>query len=540
MSCHLPHRLTTIHRSVSMALLYSISYAALISNAQAATMGKTVITSAQHEPLSASIVVNDIQTPDFSASLADPTLYQQMGLTPTDSMTVRFQPTSATSGQLFITTTKPVSKPFADIVLTINDGAQRSVIPKTLLMPLDGSLSINPSKNSVTAAKKPNLPVISSSNAQPLLVTKGTPPPLLLASTEIDKPTVQGNNTVYTTDQSDANRLNNDGNSNNNLIAPITSNTSTSPTVALNSINAATPINDAPFKFDILNIQIIRQIQPKSVNKESLAKNSDIIVSTPMTPMSDNSPSTANTIANDTIPYNNNSSNSISTLGSNADISSISPDDTGSEFNYTVQRNDNLWVIAQQIAEKNNLDVQTVMSEIQAQNPKAFINKNANQLKADAQLSLPKYDVVPSQKKIQTAISEQRKHSRKANTPVIKKDTISKAASKAQTEKAQAAKRNEKPAIKKTQKLPTAQFSVLAPGHDGSADGTKAKAGMATGNGLSTDVLDILKSSRQSTADQAQRLSKTNAILGSYTKKLQLQNQKLAELQARLKKLRNQ
>ena len=540
MSCHLPHRLTTIHRSVSMALLYSISYAALISNAQAATMGKTVITSAQHEPLSASIVVTDIQTPDFSASLADPTLYQQMGLTPTDSMTVRFQPTSATSGQVFITTTKPVSKPFADIVLTINDGAQRSVIPKTLLMPLDGSLSINPSKNSVTAAKKPNLPVISSSNAQPLLVTKGTPPPLLLASTEIDKPTVQGNNTVYTTDQSDANRLNNDGNSNNNLIAPITSNTSTSPTVALNSINAATPINDAPFKSDILNIQIIRQIQPKSVNKESLAKNSDIIVSTPMTPMSDNSPSTANTIANDTIPYNNNSSNSISTLGSNADISSISPDDTGSEFNYTVQRNDNLWVIAQQIAEKNNLDVQTVMSEIQAQNPKAFINKNANQLKADAQLSLPKYDVVPSQKKIQTAISEQRKHSRKANTPVIKKDTISKAASKAQTEKAQAAKRNEKPAIKKTQKLPTAQFSVLAPGHDGSADGTKAKAGVATGNGLSTDVLDILKSSRQSTADQAQRLSKTNAILGSYTKKLQLQNQKLAELQARLKKLRNQ
>ena len=540
MSCHLPHRLTTIHRSVSMALLYSISYAALISNAQAATMGKTVITSAQHEPLSASIVVNDIQTPDFSASLADPTLYQQMGLTPTDSMTVRFQPTSATSGQLFITTTKPVSKPFADIVLTINDGAQRSVIPKTLLMPLDGSLSINPSKNSVTAAKKPNLPVISSSNAQPLLVTKGTPPPLLLASTEIDKPTVQGNNTVYTTDQSDANRLNNDGNSNNNLIAPITSNTSTSPTVALNSINAATPINDAPFKSDILNIQIIRQIQPKSVNKESLAKNSDIIVSTPMTPMSDNSPSTANTIANDTIPYNNNSSNSISTLGSNADISSISPDDTGSEFNYTVQRNDNLWVIAQQIAEKNNLDVQTVMSEIQAQNPKAFINKNANRLKADAQLSLPKYDVVPSQKKIQTAISEQRKHSRKANTPVIKKDTISKAASKAQTEKAQAAKRNETPAIKKTQKLPTAQFSVLAPGHDGSADGTKAKAGMATGNGLSTDVLDILKSSRQSTADQAQRLSKANSTLGSYTKKLQLQNQKLAELQARLEKLRNQ
>ena len=541
MSCHLPHRLTKLHRSVSMALLYSVSYAALISNAQAATMGKTVITSSQHEPLAASIMVTDIQTPDFTASLADTTLYQQMGLTPTDSMTVRFQPTSATSGQVFITTTKPVSKPFADVVLAINDGAQRSVIPKTLLMPLDGSMPISPSKDSVTAAKKPNLPVISSSNAQPLLVTKGTPPPLLLASTEVNKPTVQGNNTVYATDQSDTNRLNNDGNSNKNLTSPITSNTSTSPTVALNTTNAATPINDAPFKFDILNIQIIRQIQPNSANKENRAKNSDIIVSTPMSPMSDHSLSTANTVANDTIPYNNNSSNSISTLGSNADISSISPDDAiGSEFNYTVQRNDNLWVIAQQIAEKNNLDVQIVMNEIQTQNPNAFINKNANQLKADAQLSLPKYDVVPSQKKLQTAISEQRKHSRKANTPVIKKDTVSKAASKTQTEKAQAAKRNETPAIKKTQKLPTAQFSVLAPGHSGSADGTKTKAGVATGNGLSTDVLDILKSSRKNTADQAQRLSKTNSTLGSYTKKLQLQNQKLAELQARLEKLRNQ
>ncbi|WP_296193797.1 MULTISPECIES: FimV family protein [unclassified Psychrobacter] len=544
MSCHLPYRLTKLHRSVSMALLYSVSYAALISNAQAATMGKTIITSAQHEPLVASIMVTNIQTPDFTASLADSSIYQQMGLSPTDSMTVRFQPTSATSGQVFITTTKPVSKPFADVVLAINDGAQRSVIPKTLLMPLDGSLPINPSKNSVTAAKKPNLPTVSATNAQPLIVTKGTPPPLLLTSTEVNKPTVQGNNTVYATDQSDTNRLNNDGNSNNNFTVPITNNTNTSPTVALNSPNAATPINNTPFELDILNIQIIRQIQPNRANKENKAKNSDIIVSTPMSPMSpmsDHSLSTANTVANDTIPYNNNSSNSISTLGSNTDISSISPDDaSGSEFNYTVQRNDNLWVIAQQIAEKNNLDVQIVMNEIQTQNPNAFINKNANQLKADAQLSLPKYDVVPSQKKLQTAIGEQRKHSRNANTSVIKKDTISKAASKTQTEKAQAAKRNETLAIKKTQKLPTAQFSVIAPGHSGSADGTKTKAGVAAGNGLSTDVLDILKSSRQSTADQAQRLSKTNSTLDSYTKKLQLQNQKLAELQARLEKLRNQ
>ena len=189
------------------------------------------------------------------------------------------------------------------------------------------------------------------------------------------------------------------------------------------------------------------------------------------------------------------------------------------------------------------------MKEIKSQNPSAFINKNADQLKADAQLSLPNYDVLPSQQKLEAAISAQRQYNRKASIPVAKTTTttskpiskpISKQASKAAPENPQAAKRTAKPAVTKTQTLPKAQFSVIAPGHQGSADGTKTKSGMAAGNGLSTDVLTILKSSRQSTASQAQRLSKTSGTLESYTRKLQLQNQKLAELQARLKKLRNQ
>ena len=71
MSRHLSHRLTMVHRSVSMALLYSVGYAALMSNAQAATIGKTVITSAQHEPLAASIIVTDIKSTDFSANGLD-------------------------------------------------------------------------------------------------------------------------------------------------------------------------------------------------------------------------------------------------------------------------------------------------------------------------------------------------------------------------------------------------------------------------------------------------------------------------------------
>ena len=600
MSCHLSHRLTTIHRAVSMALLYSVGYASLMSNAQAATIGKTIITSAQHEPLAASIMVTDIKTADFSASLANSTIYQQMGLSPTDSMKVRFQATSATSGQVFITTTKPVSKPFADVVLAINDGAQRSVVPKTLLMPLDGSLPVTPANSNVRAANKPNLPIVSTTNAQPLTVRKGAPPPLLLASkassvdlsaskalatklpaSSIQLPSSQTSNlqtaniqvpktssslstastmTPINTTPSIANRLNNTADINKN-VAMQANTTNASTTSVLNNTKTA-PINEQAF--DILNIKITRQIQLK--NKNNDISNNTIMVNKPIATMLDKDASTAKIspdsttvdsnllgkISSSEAPYSNSSSNqsassqsvasntsSIIANASTVENTTADTSDNSSEINYTVQRNDNLWLIAQQIADKNNLDVQIVMNEIQTQNPNAFINKNADQLKADAQLRLPKYDVVPSQKKLQAAINEQRKHHAKANTPLVKKTTTPKAAPKAKTESAQA-KGTEKPAIKKTQTLTTAQFSVLAPGHDGSADGTKTKAVMETGNGLSTDVLDILKSSRKSTADQAQHLSKTNSTLGSYTKKLQLQNQKLAELQARLEKLRNQ
>ena len=601
MSCHLSYRLTSIHRAVSMALFYSISYAALVSSAQAATIGKTVVISAQHEPLVASIMVTDIENTDFSASLANSAIYQQMGLTPTDSMIVRFHPTSATSGQVFITTTKPMSKPFADVVLAINDGNQRNVIPKTLLMPLNDSLPIATSKNIVTGAKKPNLPVVSTTNAQPLTVRNGAPPPLLssgsskptlkaatLPERNVQSPnirvpviqtpsiqasssqipslqattipsglptavatTTQSNITTYAPSRLENGRLNNPIDmTNNSVMAGANNDNNTALTVSSNSTLSATSETDK--QFDILNIQITRQIQPKSQS------NTDMMVASPMAPKTLTPNEAAFTNKNKAIipndsnnmvaiaPLNNIPSNSNAwqkavtpktSIAAKNTSSQVSDKSASSEINYTVQRNDNLWVIAQQIAEKNNIDVQTVMKEIQTQNPDAFINRNANQLKADAQLSLPNYDALPSQQKLEAAISAQRQY-RSANTPVAKKPTASNPVSEGAN--TQATKHTEKPATTKTQFLPKAQFSVLAPGHEGSADGTKTKAGMVTGNGLSMEVLDLLKSSRQSTASQAQQLSKTSGTLESYTRKLQLQNQKLAELQARLKKLRNQ
>lgn len=603
MSCHFSHRLTTVNCAVSMALLYSIGYVAISSSAQAATIGKTVVTSAQHEPLTASILVTDIKTADFSASLANPIIYQQMGLTPTDSMTVSFKPTSATSGQVFINTTQPVSKPFADVVLAINDGGQRNVIPKTLLMPLDASVPIKPSKNIVTGAKKPNLPVVSAINAKPLTVRRGAPPPLisaprmtttlstaklpvLSAQTPIQAPTVtpslpaattstlQSNRPVYAPSRLDNGRLNsNRANTGNSVMTTAASGKTNSAAVnvanspieeklAANKVmankvasnnKATAEITDK--QFDILNIQITRQIQPSNKTNTGMMVNSSAV------PIpyknNENTVATVNTnnAVNTTAAPSNIPSSAIASpspnVSSNAEASSSTATNNASRtpVDYQVQRNDSLWVIAQQIAQKNDLDVQTVMKQIQTQNPNAFINKDADQLKADAKLSLPNYEVMPSQKNLEAAINAQRQYRLRTNIPDVKKTAsekseANKTASEQLSKTTQVAKNSEKITTTKTQTLPKARFSVLAPSHDadknGNADGTQAKAATATGNGLSTETLATLKASRQEAASQAQRLSKTNSALDSYTRKLQLQNQKLAELQARLKKLRNQ
>ena len=599
MSCHLPHRLTRIHRAVSVALLCSVGYVALLSGgAQAATIGKTVITSAQHEPLSASIMVTDIDAANFSARLANAAIYQQMGLSPTDSMTVRFQPTSATTGRVVITTTKPVSKPFADVVLAINDGNQSNVIPKTLLMPLNDSLPIAASKNIVSGAKKPNLPVVSTNNAQPLTLREGAPPPLVLSygsskttlnaakmpernlqlpntqapttqSSNIQAPSIStgvstaspttkqsSNSTTYAPSRLENGRLNSAANIKDNTVVTATNN---NYVASSSNSEAAKSVTDK--QLDILNIQITRQIQPKDKANTSMTVASPMAPKDPTLNESTSTSDITNTVQDVSIPENNINSinaalppNDVATkpidsqpvaskspvnkeYTSNSDMAASSTSNS-SKMNYTVQRNDNLWVIAKQIAEKNNIDVQTVMKEIQVQNPDAFINKNIDQLKADAQLSLPDYDVLPSQQKLEAAINAQKQYRSTATKTVKKKPTASKPVSKA--ESVQAAKNTAKPAVTKTQILPKAQFSVLAPGHEGRADGTKTKAGMTTGNGLSTDVLTILKSSRQSTASQAKQLAKTNGTLDSYTRKLQLQNQKLAELEARLKELKQQ
>ena len=693
MAWQLPYRPNRLHYAVSAALLCSMGSAILLPAAMAATIGKTTITSAQHEPLVAIISISDIKSSDFSANLANPKVYKQLGLTPTDAMSVSFIPTSASTGQLMISTSQPVSKPFADVVLAINDNGQRNTVPKTLLMPLDSaqpakrSERVKSAKPIVARAPKPNLPVISAptvtspvtkapiittSSTKPLAVKREAPPPLFAPSSSAANSGIS--NTANSKNSSappiarvaaapnlplaPASRfdLNTTANSapsmaktntldikNNRRVSsrptqpsppngdipinasakalqPISNRNETAISVEdINSVedvesveklksveglvkastsvasaDAATNVqqtllaqtpannrtqNDKPSlenqtaktsstNSNTLNIQVSRQITVRNspINKVDSTDSPTLALSFDESMASLNSDDTAKlnsqvadhlaTAADSAAPEpvatskDAADSASASTISARRETAATDSLPVANEkmVSYTVQRNDNLWLISKQIAEQNNLDISAVMSQIKTQNPNAFINQDADQLKANAELRLPNYEVIPSQSSIQAAISEQRARYLRANKKTAKAssekatadNTTSAASVSSQIAQAKPTKSANSTAKPATRTLPQARFSVVAPGGKGQADGTQTKADAATGNGLSTEVLASLKSSRQRTATQAQRTKLMNNSLGSYTQKLQLQNQKLAELEARLKKLRNQ
>lgn len=575
MSWHPPYQRTALHQALSAALMCSISTATLLSTAQAATVGKTTVTSAQYEPLVASIEISDIQTADFGASLASPVVYQQMGLTPTASMSLKFVPTSATAGRLVITTSQPVSAPFADIVLAINDGSRRNTVPKTLLMPLVTSVPVNraDSVNAISSTKqsfnqvlasrsKPNLPIVSAPIAVPLTLRRGAPPPLFATTTMqapiqastitpasamsvaalTNLPTLTLSPPLQTITRAKASVIqpNADSINANALSATNQQDVKQMPDAIINNstadledqLNFVAPSTEVDVQqrvvqkgivqhqiaqqqaaqakvaqsnlltSTVLNIQITRQITAYIDKNNKVASDKsatspflvDPVAKGDSTSLTDASTLTAQPTATSSMPVSDGAATNqrLSSLESNA-TESLAADPNLTTVNYTVQRNDNLWVISKQLAQKNNLDVRMVMKQIQAQNPEAFIDKDASLLRAHAQLSLPNYEVVPSEQSLQSAIAAQKRSTARAtdaDTDALKTSNLAKTTTKATNDT------NDTTSIAKPIDTPTTttktlsqpRFSALAPGHKGSADGTQTQAA-AAGNGLSTDVL---------------------------------------------------
>lgn len=434
MSWHKPHRTTLIHQAVLVSLLGTSSLAA-----HAVTLGQANVKSSQHEPLSATIEVTDIDAKNFNASVATADIYQQLGLSADAKISVHFTPTSATTGQIILSSKSPIAAPFADVVLNLNNNGEQVIEPQTLLMPLPsgGSFTL-PETNGQMLASDPyqNLPIAGAYDTSDSIDTAQTPTP---------------------------------------------------PTVGKKSAGKA--------KAENANVQA-KTLKEHTRHSKEMAETAE-------------------------------------------DFDDGQAPQAGSG-RYKVQSGDSLWSIANQIAKANNLKVGDVMKAIHAVNPNAFKGGKMSHLKANANLQLPDYETIPSQKAIQEAIHTKRHVEKQTTAHTVQKSKKAESRHKTTGKAIKAEVHHRKNVRKPARKaLPKAQVTLVTPTQQGKATGTSTIATPNASAGGNSNLVGTLQNTRQKTAASAKRVNGLNQELSVAAQKLQLQNQKLAELEARLKTLKN-
>ncbi|WP_066805762.1 type IV pilus assembly protein FimV [Moraxella oblonga] len=464
------HRMTFIHQAILTALFGLVSL-----HAHAITLSQADIHSSQHEPLSATIAVSDIDANNFNVSIATADIYAQMGLSPEAPISVKFNATSESSGQIILTSSTPISTPFADVVLNLNNNGEQVIEPQTLLMPI-------PTSSPFT---------IPDNELPPILITEEQQNLPMVTPTLPDAPAVTAE------------------------LSPTTE-AETKP--ALTGLDTNTKPTNNPASGRVISKadDVLTKITPEGTNTQI-----DIL-----TEHVTKSIYPAGQAPQDTAP----ATTQEPTLAQNQEGSSAEVG-TGSAV-YVVQSGDSLWNIANQLAKANNVSVNEVMNAIHKANPDAFNKGNINHLKANAKLSLPSYNVIPSQKAIQDAIANKRHHESKPKQTGKASDNVAKAS---RSNHAQKPTHNTTVANKKP--LPRAQMTLVTPTQQGKATGTNNKATQSQTSGNNA-LVGTLKNTRQQTVSTAQRVNGLNQELSTATQKLQLQNQKLAELEARLKALK--
>lgn len=474
MSWHKTYRTNSVYQAVLVSLFGMASL-----NAYAMNLGQANIKSAQHEPLSATINVTNIDAANFHASIASRDIYRQMGLNADDEISVTFTPTSKSAGQIILTSNKPISTPFADVVLNLNNNGEQIIEPQTLLMPLpSGNAFVLPDDKAtqvLTSDTRPNLPKVTSADGQ-------------LADDDAD-PTISAQII----------------NQNTPVLEPIPS--------AVGSANAEGNIISRQGK-------VLSQRTPDNTNVQMNILTEEIVRRVYPAGQAPTAPALPPVLTQETAPS----------------APKTQPESTTGGMVYVVQQGDSLWSIADTIAKANDMRVSDVMIAIHKANPDAFNKGRVEQLKVNANLSIPKYRVVLSQQAISDAIRAKRESTRDAGATTAKKTTKS---GKQQTAKAtNTPKRSSQVTAKPAQKaLPKAQMTLVTPTQQGKATGTNSKAVANATTGGDGNLASALKSTRQQTASQAKRVNELNQELSSAAKKVQIQNQKLAELEQRLKSL---
>lgn len=503
---HSSYRLTTINQSI-LAIVMGLGFS---TPAYAIQLGQASVQSEQHEPLSATIPVSNIDANSFSASIAPAAMYSQLGLNPSANVSVQFQKTSDTSGTLLIHSSTPVSTPFADIVLNLNNDGEQYIEPQTLLMPLPKSGNMLSDSRPVTIVPESsvsNLPTVSNT---PIIVSE-------------DPLNTYSSDSFTSTNPQFINETNHHSN---NAIADDTNWSYTDNTTSQNTapLMAGQIVSEEERILSSLvpegtNTQM--NILTKQLTRRVLSSND--LNDTNLTPFATPTVTESNISATEPTTEYSEIPSFIDTQTDEAK--------TDTTATYVVQKGDNLWSIAYQIAQANDMNVQDVMTTLHTQNPNAFFNNQASQLKVNATLTIPNYRVVLSQKAIEEAISARKQQSNKIN----KSQSARSANTVAQTTVAN--KKSDAQSVKRP--LPTPQVSLVTQAQSGQAVGSQTKTTTGTKGLGQGELVDSLKDVRTQTVQRAKRVNTLNQELSSATQKLQLQNQRLAELEARLKSLKD-
>lgn len=455
--------------------------------AYAVNIGDTYVQTQQNQPLNASINVSDINPRTFSVKVAQADVYRQLGLSKDADIQIKFVPTSSNGGQIVLTTNRAINAPFTDVVLNITENGVTKTLPKTLLMPIDSAQKITTQANTTALQSPAQNIVIGSANPMQLPVTSPDPIPL--------QPIILPSTTI--------NQLPN------------------LPTTGMPA--GAAPMTLASENSDYLRIQetrTVRTVQPNGA------------VYTPAVPQTQNPiPTSAadNQLPSPAASYGNQSSEKSK---SKSKYSAKNPQIIGETTTYTLQRNDNLWTIASNIAAANRKDIDQVMADIMAANPTAFPDNDPTKLVANTPLQIPKYKVVPSQIGIKSANKARQQYRQNKKRVPSKKSAAKQPTTLKTTKKTLKAQKTPRPyaATKKS------EMTIIAPSHtNGSVQGqsTNNKLGKA----MSSQVAAQVQQKRQATAQQATKVNKLNQDLVGAENRLKIQNTKLAQLEKRLKEL---
>lgn len=465
--------------------------------AYAVNIGDTYVQTQQNQPLNASINVSDINPRTFSVKVAQADVYRQLGLSKDADIQIKFVPTSSNGGQIVLTTKRAINAPFTDVVLNITENGVTKTLPKTLLMPIDSAQKITTQANTTALQSPAQNIVIGSANPVQLPVMSPDPMPM--------QPITLPSTTI--------NQLPN------------------LPTTGMPA--GAAPMTVVSENSDNLRIQetrTVRSVQPNGA------------IYTPAAPQTQNPMQTNaadNQVPSPAASYGNQSlDKSKSKSKSKFKYSAKNPQIIGETTIYTLQRNDNLWTIASNIAAANRKDVDQVMADIMAANPTAFPDNDPSKLVANTQLQIPKYNVVPSQIGIKSANKARQQYRQNKKRVASKKSVI---AAKSAAKQPATAKTTKK--TLKAQKTPRpyaatkkSEMTIIAPNHSNGSvqcQSTNNKLGKA----MPSQVAAQVQQKRQATAQQATKVNKLNQDLVGAENRLKIQDTKLAQLEKRLKEL---